>query len=144
MLMSNYKTFIEAIESSKKIASFDFDNTLVTHQGEPIWEVIETLLDYSKQGYKIVIVTARHKHEGAEIDHLVDMHELPVEEVHFTSNEMKGPLLKSIGADVHIDDDHGQLRSAEDHGIEAIHTLLVLANKNEHYEILKAYLHRHL
>jgi len=126
--MIDFKNFIDSTEKSK-IASFDFDETLAVEM-EPIWECIEALIDYSNQGYKIVIVTARDNYQKSEVEHFVESWELPVEDIICTNMELKGPYLEKIGAELHVDDNEEQLQSVKDHGVKAINTMDILGKDN--------------
>jgi hypothetical protein len=47
-------------------------------------------------------------------------HGLPIKQCHFTDHELKGPTLYRIGACRFYDDRPEHIRSAKEHGIEAI------------------------
>jgi len=103
------------------LVSFDFDDTLFMRpEGNPIWANIELLFNESKAGQRIIVVTARDSSESPWVETLLSQFALPVEKVYYTSNQLKGPLLKELGVQIHYDDSGHQLQSAIEHGIKAI------------------------
>lgn len=116
----------------KKIACFDFDDTLCYRDGSPNLEMIETVNYYHQTGHKCYIVTARDKtHESirwirknepnrTKVKDFVKHYNLPIKQCHFTCHTPKGPVLKKIGAIIHFDDEIEQITSATEFGIEAI------------------------
>lgn len=121
----------------KPIICFDFDDTLcMEDDGSPNHVMLEIVRKHAAEGCKCYIVTAREKaHESKEwiaknggtrvrIKDFIKEYDLPIKQCHFTSHELKGPILKKIGALKHYDDRDEQLASAAAYGIEAIRALL--------------------
>lgn len=107
--------------TEQKIVSFDFDHTLYdTFISFPRWEILNYLKLLSQTGNKIIIVTARQNEERFEVERFIQKHKLPVKDIYFTNQGLKGPILKDLGVLKHIDDCPFQLQSAIDYGIEAI------------------------
>jgi acid phosphatase class B len=111
-----------------KTISFDFDDSICMQDGTPNLEMINIIKKYHENNYNCVIVTARNleneknppSKERVIIQEFVKNFNLPISRYYFTNHELKGPLLKEIKASIHYDDDEEQLRSAEEHGVEAI------------------------
>lgn len=117
----------------QKIVSFDFDDTLCWESdGTPNDKMLAVVRQHAADGHKCYIVTARHRsHESSKwikenepdrvrIKDFIKEHDLPIKQCHFTAHELKGPILRQIGAYRHYDDQPEQLRSARENGIEAI------------------------
>lgn len=121
---------------NNKIISFDFDDTLCMEaDGSANLLMIELVRKYTEQGFKCHIVTARNKKNESlkciqnnknriRVKDFIKEHNLPIERCHFTNHELKGRILKKIGAIKHYDDDKEQLASAEEYGVEAINSLI--------------------
>jgi FMN phosphatase YigB (HAD superfamily) len=104
----------------KKRISFDFDNTLYdTFIAFPRLEIFEYLNNLA-HNYKIIIVTARNSCEKYVVEDFVKKYNLPISEIYFTNQQLKGPILKQLNVIQHIDDCQHQLESAKECGIEAI------------------------
>jgi len=110
--IKNYKIF----EDETPIVSYDFDGTLhlsVTgihpinfdkpQTWAPFLEMHKQMREDAKNN-KIVIVTARDQWMKPYVQEFVKMHNLPVSEIYCTDNEKKTPVLKSIKAWKHYDD----------------------------------------
>lgn len=116
----------------QKIVSFDFDNTLCMNDGTPNHPMLEIVRKHATDGYKCYIVTARNRDEESKkwvaehdptkvrIKDFIKEHDLPIKQCHFTSHELKGRTLWTIGACKHYDDRFDQRHSATLFGIEAL------------------------
>lgn len=112
--------------------SFDFDDTLaetVTGAGAygadvlvAIPKFIELMVEYSVLGCRCIILTARTPKHLGEINSFLRWHEIEdyVDEIHFTSHELKGPIAKELGVNLHYDDSEKHLNSVRDHGIQVV------------------------
>jgi hypothetical protein len=121
------------MQMSKKVVSFDFDDTLCMADGSPNAKMMDLVRKYAQEGFKCYIVTARNKqHESSKwirenqpdrvrVKDFIKEHDLPIKQVHFTNHIEKGPILFQIESIRHYDDSHEHLKSAREHGIEAIH-----------------------
>lgn len=104
-----------------KIASFDFDNTLTqTHSLFPKQRTLDSIIFYRNLGYEIIIVSARRPEEKQVIKSFCEKHRIPVCRSYFTSNKLKGRLLRKLGVEVHFDDDDSQIESARLYGVKVI------------------------
>lgn len=126
------------------IIAVDFDDCLCL-SGKINKQLLTIIVAFSFCGDEIHIMTARNKkYEYPEyrdkymdpgynilVADFVKEHRIPIEEIHFTNHELKGPFLKKIGAERHFDDNHEHLHSAHDHGIEAYHVDWHLVTKYE-------------
>ena len=105
--------------------SFDYDNTLIRYKyvydedgnpidavyTEPHEENIETLQQLHDEGNDIFIVTARieglslPEHDNSpKPEELIEMLDLPVRKIFYTSNRCKMDVLRDNGVTVHFDD----------------------------------------
>ena len=113
----------------KKIISFDFDNTLYDQFiAFPRWKLIEQLHVFSRE-HKIIIATARENSERFEVENFIAKYKLPIQDIYFTNQSLKGSLLKCLGVIKHFDDCPYQLKSAKDNGIESIDVLNYVGSK---------------
>lgn len=116
----------------KSVVSFDFDDTLCMTDGTPNQFMIDLTREYSAQGFKVYIVTARHRtHESKawiaqfqpsriRVKDFVKEHNIPIKQCHFTNGELKGHLLADLKCCIHFDDSIDELNSAMRYGIKAI------------------------
>lgn len=110
------------------IISFDYDDTLtkasVNDSGKVMYvpreEYIQKMKDYASKGHTIYIVTARKDNPSNHkiLESFIDEHQLPVAKIHYTSHMPKGPILKKLNVELHIDDRAEELESARRHGIK--------------------------
>jgi hydroxymethylpyrimidine pyrophosphatase-like HAD family hydrolase len=104
-----------------KIISFDFDNTLTQLSSLfPKQKVINALRYYCNIGYEIIIISARDPEEEPIIKNFCKEYDIPVSKFYFTSNNLKGSLLRKLGVEVHFDDDDNQIESARLYGVKVI------------------------
>ena len=104
-----------------KIISFDFDNTLTQLSSLfPKQKVINALRHCCNIGYEIIIVSARRPEEKQVIKSFCEKHRIPVCRSYFTSNKLKGRLLRKLGVEVHFDDDDIQIESARLYGVKVV------------------------
>jgi hypothetical protein len=108
-----FKTWIENRETP--VATFDFDSTLTkpTYDVEDeLWHSDETspnipnckkLLQLSKQGYIIYIVTSRGEVHRSGVESFVKKYNLPIKEIICTGGD-KGDTLVLLGSSIHFDD----------------------------------------
>lgn len=120
----------------KKIISFDFDNTLCMDDGTPNIRMMDLVRKHATEGFKCYIVTSRNRqHETKKwiaenepnrirVKDFVKEHNLPIKQCHFTNHMEKGLILYQIESIRHYDDNPEELKSAREHGIEAILSLL--------------------
>jgi hypothetical protein len=120
-----------AMGRKQKVVSFDFDDTLCMEDGSPNHPMLDLVRKHAEEGCKCYIVTARNRdHESpfwinrnqpgrVRVKDFIKEHGLPIKQCHFTNHELKGPVLWKIGASLHYDDRPEQLRSAQEHGVEA-------------------------
>lgn len=120
---------------SKKVVTFDFDDTLCMADGTPNVPMMNLVRQYAADGYKCYIMTARdRKHESKKwiaenqpnrirVKDFIKEHDLPIKQCHFTNHFDKGPFLFQVESVLHYDDHPEQLKSAREHGIEAIESL---------------------
>lgn len=124
--------------ASKRIVSFDFDDTLTV----PYWddrnkswgagganhEMIDLLKMLASEGDAVFIVTARHADGEDErrrrgesvVSEFIRQHDLPVLDVIFTNGEPKGPFLAELGVSEHYDDHPDEVVSASENGVRCV------------------------
>lgn len=119
----------------KKVVTFDFDNTLCMEDGTPNVPMMDLVRKHAAEGYKCYIVTSRNKsHESRKwitenqpdrirVKDFIKEHNLPIKQCHFTNHFDKGPFLFQIESVLHYDDHPEELKSAKEHGIQAIMSL---------------------
>jgi len=109
----------------KQVISFDFDDTLCMEDGTPNVPMMDLVRKYAAEGYKCYIVTDRNRaHESKKsirVKDFIKEHNLPIKQCHFTNHFDKGPVLFQIQSIRHYDTHPEQLKSAREHGIEAIY-----------------------
>jgi acid phosphatase class B len=91
-------------------------------------DIINRMKEYANSGHRVIITTARPKYtmEGKlhprarEVYEVVEFYNLPVakEDIYFTNEQPKGPLLQELGVARHYEDQQDQINSAEEHGVE--------------------------
>ena len=102
--------------------AIDFDETLnkssLNKIFDPNYKLISFLRDKS-----FFVLTARDdtEYNREYINNFLKSNLLFPEKILFSNRELKGPMLKSEGADMLIDDKQEQRQSAEEHGVRAIH-----------------------
>lgn len=72
-------------------------------------------------GHTVMIVTNRCSEEFLEIEHFLQEHSLDVPIISSRGHWPKGPLLKSLGIDIHFDDNHEHVVSSIAEGVFCIH-----------------------
>lgn len=119
----------------KKVVTFDFDNTLCMDDGTPNFPMMELVRKHAAEGYKCYVVTSRNRsHESKawiaehqpsriRVKDFIKEHNLPIKQCHFTNHHDKGPVLFQVESVLHYDDHPEELKSAREHGIEAIQSL---------------------
>jgi len=100
----------------KPVKSVDFDGVL--HRSvvgtEPIdfmdptkWKPFDEMIAHIKElskDYYIVCVTARDSWNAPELERFIEMHDIPIQELHCTDNEPKLDILLELNAETHYDD----------------------------------------
>ena len=116
----------------QKIVTFDFDQTILLEDNSINHEMVTIIRFHAEQGHKCYIVTARCKeHETKKwmaanqpdrvrVKDFIELHNLPIKQVHFTNHEPKGATLWRVGSTLHYDDKPEEIRSAKDYGIKGI------------------------
>ena len=114
------------------LISFDFDDTIAeTIVGAGAYgadvlvsipKFIELMVEYSVLGCCCIILTARTPKHLSEIESFLKWHDIReyVDEIHFTSHELKGPIAKELGVNLHYDDSLKHLNSVREHGIQVV------------------------
>lgn len=112
---------------SKKIISFDFDDTLTKPEfseedwmwvgKDPNMKTISEMRKLYDEGYEIVIVTSRRDEDMEEVRNFAQKHNLPVSGIYNTNGELKGPLLKQLGVMKHFDDCPDEIATAEQYNV---------------------------
>jgi hypothetical protein len=115
--------------TDKRVVTFDFDDTLLVTAFDEDWgsrpigpnePVIAQMREHAAAGDLIIIVTSRHEQVENRADpkgwpamirvgNFVLEHDLPVRFILFTNGEPKAPLLETLGAFKHFDDDPEEL-----------------------------------
>ena len=138
------------MEEEKKVITFDFDDTLaLSHWDEEVdWWVhdgpqdymMQRFRDFKEKGYKVYIVTSRHKNQedntrpsSTTVADFVQKYNLQPDGIFFTDGRPKIKRLLSLGSIMHHDDDPGDILDARANNIEA-----VVSDPYEDYEKLKA------
>jgi hypothetical protein len=110
-----------------KTITVDFDDTLAeerwtgwTTQLQPIQKVVDFVCEKAEEGYDIHIVTYRYPRHLDEVHNFVKVYSLPIKQIVATGMKPKGPYIKQLGAELHVDDDIWALISAEEHGVEGL------------------------
>jgi acid phosphatase class B len=110
------------------LVAFDFDDTLCFSDGSGAnRRVLELLWGHVERGAVIIIVTARswltERTLPAEhtVGHWVECHGLPVEEIHYTDMNLKGPLLSELRVELFYDNDPCEVEDARAWGVETVH-----------------------
>lgn len=133
-------------ESERPTISYDFDG--VVHQSviglDPInfdqpesWVPFTKMHDRMKEdskSHRIIIVTARRKTCDQHLRDFIKMYDLPVEEIFYTDNSSKVPILLQQKAIKHYDDNLGLAMPLRSAGIEFIH----VDPKIETYKIMES------
>jgi hypothetical protein len=119
-----------------RVVTFDFDCTLVVAEYDRRWramvpkrqpnaEMIDRMWEYHEAGYTVGIVTARDESgEGLmegygciSVPDFVAEHNLPVDFIRYTNNQLKAPLLLELGSELHHDDDYAEIECCKRHGV---------------------------
>ena len=116
------------------IVSFDFDDTLLwtvpcldfgSIPAGPNPSMLMRLKAHARLGHTIVIITTRIErledcHKGmSNVVHFVEMHDLPVESIHFTNGKLKHDTIKRLGVSIHHDDCEEELERLPE-GVEGV------------------------
>ena len=80
-------------------------------------KIVEVKGDYVKLGITAPKSIPVHR---KEIYEAIDFYNLPVDknDVYFTDEGLKGPLLQELGVTRHYEDQQDQIDSAQEHGVE--------------------------
>ena len=99
------------------LVSFDFDDTLNIidldqERCYPNQKMIDKLLDYVKNGDKVIIVTTRYSEHKQDILDFIRANELPIDkdDVYCTEHTWKRNTLKRLGVEIHYDDNKDEIR----------------------------------
>lgn len=119
----------------RKVISFDFDGVLhrsvIQGTTDPInydqpksWspfkESFDIIFKEALKGNKIVIVSKRMESMNLFIAEFVDIHKLPVSEIHCTNCQSKYHKLKNLKVDTHYDDCEDLIEELEGSGISFV------------------------
>ena len=98
---------------TRKCITVDFDETLAKtdtcwsgwiHMGagniSPIPEIIEFIKQKHLEGYDLHIVTFRSDEHRQEVVDFVEMHNLPIKDIHCTSGKDKTPKLLELNSEL--------------------------------------------
>lgn len=119
----------------KQVISFGFDGTLCLEDGTPNKVMMELVKKYAASGYKCYVVTSRtrtheskrwiadHEPDRIRVKDFIKENNLPIKQCHFTNGFDKGPVLYQIQSIRHYDHQPEQLKSAKEHGIEALSSI---------------------
>lgn len=90
--------------------AFDIDKTLLDDNLEPIEDTVELMRSYYNNGYKIVIITARHKMFSSTaknhlraIDGIEDIIDLD-NDIYYSNGGTKVPILHDLNVEIFFDD----------------------------------------
>jgi hypothetical protein len=113
----------------KKVMTVDFDDTLAATitsgwggtSLKPIPRVINFVFDRVRSGeWEAHIVSFRSEKDKQEMFDFVKGYKLPVKSIVCTGSRNKTPFLKSLGSELHIDDDVSVCTLAFMAGIECL------------------------
>jgi acid phosphatase class B len=121
------------------IISFDFDMTLKLPTGQPNMVIVEKFKEHMEKRDKIIIVTSRKDTLKSKMeieDFLLDQG-LEAEEIYHTDGALKEYALKSLGVQLHYDDDDEELKHAQKAGIAVVNAWNKEAQEafNKYYDL---------
>jgi hydroxymethylpyrimidine pyrophosphatase-like HAD family hydrolase len=112
------------------VFSFDFDGTLnnsyytndkFVEDLTPKQEMVDLLKKLKENDYIVYIVTSRRIDRMKAVHDFVSQHELNVDGVMTTNENLKASILKSLGVQVHFDDSMEEVKNNLIQGIKTYH-----------------------
>ena len=98
-----YRAILAQGEFANKIVSFDFDGTLSTNEGQ------KKALNLIKEGYRVLIITARQSKDSKEVYDVADKLGIRRSDIYFTNGGNKWSVVKRLGVAIHYDNKQEQI-----------------------------------